>query len=63
MPAAASAEASNGYDLPAAMSQGGLPPAAAVQPRYEQRERVEPRRGPQAEIEDLDIPAFLRRNR
>ena len=34
-------------------------PAAAVQPRNGQ----ELRRGPQQEVEDLDIPAFLRRHR
>jgi cell division protein FtsZ len=37
-----------------------LPAAAAVQPRGN---GTEIRRGPQQEIEDLDIPAFLRRNR
>ena len=36
-----------------------LQPAAAVQPRSGQ----EIRRGPQQEVEDLDIPAFLRRHR
>ena len=36
-----------------------LQPAAATQPRNGQ----ELRRGPQQEVEDLDIPAFLRRHR
>jgi cell division protein FtsZ len=36
-----------------------LQPAASVQPRNGQ----ELRRGPQQEVEDLDIPAFLRRHR
>ena len=42
-------------------SQAGeeLQPAATVQPRSGQ----EIRRGPQQEVEDLDIPAFLRRHR
>jgi cell division protein FtsZ len=35
-------------------------PAAAVQPRAA---GADVRRGPQAEVEDLDIPAFLRRHR
>ncbi|HUR17037.1 MAG TPA: hypothetical protein VMZ33_07110, partial [Candidatus Limnocylindrales bacterium] len=59
---AASEPNGNGYNLPSSNpSIGGLPPAAAVQPRS--YDRVEPKRGPQTEIEDLDIPAFLRRNR
>ena len=58
---AASEPNGNGYDL--ASANGGLPPAAQVQPRAYDRDRVEAKRGPQAEIEDLDIPAFLRRNR
>ena len=37
-----------------------LPPAAVATPRYD---RLDVRRGPQVEAEDLDIPAFLRRNR
>jgi cell division protein FtsZ len=45
--------AGNGdYELP--------PPPASVQPRAA---GGEVRRGPQSEVEDLDIPAFLRRNR
>ena len=36
----------------------GLPAAAAVAPRSSANEL---RRGPQQEVEDLDIPAFLRR--
>jgi cell division protein FtsZ len=39
-----------------------LPSAALVQPRNGDV-RTDPRRGPQNEIEDLDIPAFLRRHR
>jgi cell division protein FtsZ len=46
--------------IPVTPEGDGLPAAATVQPR---NERMEPRRGPQAELEDLDIPAFLRRNR
>jgi cell division protein FtsZ len=37
-----------------------LPPAAVAQPRAQSYDL---RRGPQTEVEDLDIPAFLRRNR
>jgi cell division protein FtsZ len=37
-----------------------LSPAAVAAPRYD---RLDVRRGPQVEAEDLDIPAFLRRNR
>ena len=49
---------------PAAMAADAMPipelqPAAVVQPRNGQ----ELRRGPQQEVEDLDIPAFLRRHR
>ena len=49
---------------PAQMSAQALPgdelqPAAVAQPRNGQ----ELRRGPQQEVEDLDIPAFLRRHR
>jgi cell division GTPase FtsZ len=40
-----------------------LPSAALVQPRSNGDVRTDPRRGPQNEIEDLDIPAFLRRHR
>jgi cell division GTPase FtsZ len=42
-----------------------LPTAATVQPRngVDRNDRFEQRRGPANEIEDLDIPAFLRRNR
>jgi len=43
----------------AAQAAPELPPAAVVQPRNGQ----ELRRGPQQEVEDLDIPAFLRRHR
>jgi len=50
MPIGASAEAHPGEDLQT---------AATVQPRNGQ----ELRRGPQQEVEDLDIPAFLRRHR
>jgi cell division GTPase FtsZ len=39
----------------------GLPAAATIAPRS--NDRIESRRGPQTEIEDLDIPAFLRRHR
>jgi cell division protein FtsZ len=46
--------------IPVTPEGDGLPAAAVVQPR---NDRMEPRRGPQAELEDLDIPAFLRRNR
>ncbi len=38
-----------------------LPAAAVVQPRT--NGGADPRRGPQNEVEDLDIPAFLRRHR
>jgi cell division protein FtsZ len=44
---------------PAASAAEELQPAAVVQPRNGQ----EIRRGPQQEVEDLDIPAFLRRHR
>ena len=37
-----------------------LPAAAVAQPRTSS---YDARRGPQSEVEDLDIPAFLRRNR
>jgi len=40
-----------------------LPTAAVVQPRTNGDVRSDPRRGPQNEVEDLDIPAFLRRHR
>ncbi len=40
--------------------QEELSPAAVAAPRYD---RLDVRRGPQVEAEDLDIPAFLRRNR
>ena len=43
----------------AAQAEPELQPAAVVQPRNGQ----ELRRGPQQEVEDLDIPAFLRRHR
>ena len=43
----------------AASAAEELQPAAVVQPRNGQ----EIRRGPQQEVEDLDIPAFLRRHR
>ncbi len=43
----------------AAEAEVELQPAAVVQPRNGQ----ELRRGPQQEVEDLDIPAFLRRHR
>ena len=45
--------------MPAAASEE-LPAAAMVQPRSN---GMDIRRGPQQEIEDLDIPAFLRRGR
>ena len=48
---------SNGTALPGSAEE--LQPAATVQPRSGQ----EIRRGPQQEVEDLDIPAFLRRHR
>jgi hypothetical protein len=38
-----------------------IPTAASAQPRA--NPAFEVRRGPQNELEDLDIPAFLRRNR
>ncbi len=46
---------------PAAMSAAATPSGApgTGQPRA----GMEPRRGPQVEVEDLDIPAFLRRHR
>ena len=47
--------------IPVTPESDGLPAAAIVQPRTS--DRMEPRRGPQAELEDLDIPAFLRRHR
>ena len=46
--------------IPVTPESDGLPAAATVAPR---NDRIEPRRGPQAELEDLDIPAFLRRSR
>ena len=45
--------------IPVTPETNGMP-AAAGSPR---NDRLEPRRGPQTEIEDLDIPAFLRRHR
>ena len=47
--------------IPVTPESDGLPAAAIVQARN--NDRMEPRRGPQAELEDLDIPAFLRRHR
>ena len=40
-----------------------LPAATVVAPRTNGDVRTDPRRGPQNEVEDLDIPAFLRRHR
>ncbi len=47
--------------IPVTPESDGLPAAAIVQARG--NDRMEPRRGPQVELEDLDIPAFLRRHR
>ncbi|MEX2548259.1 MAG: cell division protein FtsZ [Chloroflexota bacterium] len=47
--------------IPVTPESDGLPAAAMIAPRS--NDRIEPRRGPQTEIEDLDIPAFLRRHR
>jgi cell division protein FtsZ len=51
--------------IPVMPESDGLPAAASVQPRngVDRNDRYEQRRGPATEIEDLDIPAFLRRNR
>ncbi|MEO6349206.1 MAG: cell division protein FtsZ [Candidatus Limnocylindrales bacterium] len=49
--------------IPVMPESDGLPAAASVQPRNDRNDRYEQRRGPTAELEDLDIPAFLRRNR
>jgi len=46
--------------IPVTPESDGLAAAASVSVR---NDRMEPRRGPQAELEDLDIPAFLRRHR
>jgi cell division protein FtsZ len=46
--------------IPVQPETNGMPTAAIASPRSD---RLEPRRGPQTEIEDLDIPAFLRRHR
>jgi cell division protein FtsZ len=46
--------------MPVESENGDLSPAAVSAPRYD---RLDVRRGPQVEAEDLDIPAFLRRNR
>jgi len=44
--------------------EDALPPAAVVQPRTQPvAAQPVPARGPQTELEDLDIPAFLRRHR
>jgi cell division protein FtsZ len=45
---------------PASDGLAAQAPAGMPQPRVNQ---LEPRRGPQVEVEDLDIPAFLRRHR
>jgi cell division protein FtsZ len=49
-----------GSDQPAAP---GLAPAASAAAPVRAAAAEAPRRGPQNELEDLDIPAFLRRNR
>ncbi len=49
--------------IPVTPESDGLPTAAVVAPRTDQRAQPMPARGPQAELEDLDIPAFLRRHR
>ena len=49
--------------IPVTPEPDPLPAAAVVQPRSNGDVRSDPRRGPQNEVEDLDIPAFLRRHR
>ena len=49
--------------IPVKPESDGLPAAALVEPRTEPRAQSMPARGPQTELEDLDIPAFLRRHR
>jgi cell division protein FtsZ len=50
--------------IPVEPEPDALPPAAVAQPRTQPvTAQPVPARGPQTELEDLDIPAFLRRHR
>ena len=53
--------AADAVPIPVTPEADPLPTAAIVQPRS--NGGADPRRGPQNEVEDLDIPAFLRRHR